>query len=177
MTLSAPALRVRNPCAALELWQSVSCLRSVLRAKGASCEEKPQVSFKYCGLRAADAICARPSLGTCTHRRTQLSCSKGRPRSRLPLRKTDRNKRFPTLKKNDEAPGAHRHHPCSVGADAPARPSQRMNQIVCTLHAIDATTPSTMHHTGFSGGQATQNDLREQPEVGPRGGQEGQGLL
>ena len=59
----------------------------------------------------------------------------------------DRHKRFPTLKKKDEAFGAHRHHSCSVDADAPARPSQRMNQILAArppllnhgIHAIDAT--------------------------------------
>jgi len=56
------------------------------------------------------------------------------------LRKTAQNKRFPTLEKKDEAPPHARLGRRAVDADALARPSQRMNQIVCTLHAIDATT-------------------------------------
>ena len=80
-TLWTPLHESKNPCAALEL-RAWSCLRSVLRAKGCKTCETPQASLKHCGLRAADAIRARPSLGTCTRRRSQHSCSKGRPRSR-----------------------------------------------------------------------------------------------
>ena len=55
------------------------------------------------------------------HTTSQPACSCSKERRTTSLLKDRPNKRFPTLEKKDEAPGAHRHHPCSV--DAGAAPS------------------------------------------------------
>ena len=66
------------------------------------------------------------------HNIAVLTCSKADARiSHQSLRlQDDKHKRFPTLKKNDEAPPHARLGRRALDADAPARPSQRMNQIV-----------------------------------------------
>ena len=128
--------------------------------------------------RAAEQVRAPPIARGVAHNIAALAlAAKGADARDRSLRKTAQNKRFPTLKKKDEAPPHARLGRRALDSDAPARPSQRMNQIVCTLHAIDATTPSTRRRAGPGRRQAAQNDLREQPEVGPGRGQEGQGLL
>ena len=160
--------------------------------------QQPQ-GFPKTVARAAEQVRALPIARGVAHHRSPASCSKERRRTRS-LRKPAQNS-FPTLKKKDEALGAHRHHPCSVDADAapctrqcirqtvllimPSRHRRDANSMAwrCDLSPLDSastaacTRPLIHSRAGPGRRQAAQNDLREQPEVGPGGGEEGQGLL
>ena len=71
------------------------------------------------------------------HHSPLAPCSKERHRC-------SSNKRFPTLKKKDEAPGADCHHPCAVDADAAPCTRQCIRQTVLLImpsrHRRDANS-------------------------------------